>query len=609
MRKFFVLLCTAVSLLTAVSCAKDAVTKITITDYRMHDGEIDLYVGDVTYLDIETTPAGKAALLSYSSSDDDVVTGTEGYIIAHGPGYATLTISSTNGKKATLDVNVYKRMVSKWTSGASSLEIAPGYTKSFQISVTSAPDMTEDNRSIFTAANLNYQLVGDNEGYFYYKVKDNTVTIGCSDSAPKDGSYNARLFVTGTGTDYSTTTNLTAVYRPVTGVSVSPTTVSELFEGASRKLNASVSPAGATVQDLIWEVTSGDSHVSLGPDGMSCNVTGNSAGTAVVTVSSKENPSKKASCTITVVQPYVKELKASVNQNVYFVGSNEKRIFAVSVTPDDFPYTIKSDNTSIAEVNGDEITFKSAGMATFTIKAGDKSIQKSILAVDKNFTMTPYLPLELKSDDAEYLKSGRWKVPSSKTLLAGINQTVCIGVNGYTATEIDWINICAGLGVSNAAHYFSGTVTGDFSINLSEYHYFSIKSTYTLSTNGTLTVKTTDGRTATINLSAGLNSITFSSSKFGTNMYKTITNGGTLTLSKSSMDGNGASIIVNGGSSYIDDYACSKPCSDGDYTFKCDTGNVLYKGNTVYAEWANAGTYKVYCEECPSLYFNLKITN
>lgn len=604
----------AICALVSVSCSKEAVTSIRIVDERVIDGVLYLQTGATAMLAIETTPAGKESVLIYTSSNDNVVTAIEGFVTAHNPGYATLTISSVNGRKVTLEVCVQKRDITSWSSSTGALEVAPGFTNTFTVTVKSAPGMDDDNKQCFTAGNLEYTIENDPKGYFYTTVNENTVTVGCSSEAPKDGSYVSSLKITNISGTSHLNVKLTAIYRAVTGVSVYPTSISELFVGSKTTLTATVLPSNATAKDIEWYVTDTDA-LSLEPDGDKCVVTGLKAAKAMVIIKSKSDPSKQCNCVVTVVEPYVKSITAYVKQTVFVLGYSADRAFSVKVDPSDFPYTITSDNTSIAEMDGNDIKFKSAGMANFTIKAGTETIKKSILVIDNNYTLTPHSYININPySDPEAIQYGRVKVTTaSQPYLPGQNSQVVVGVNGYTCDSFDWYEIAAAYG-STANNFLTGSFSGDFTyIDKSENNFY-FKTAIAMSRTGTFSVKTTTGKTATLNVKAQFKTFFIKSTTLAT----VATNiGGTWTVSKSQVGASGSSgwrytVYINSTGYYSDDFSYTEPLQYLPATLKCDNSNLSVSGSsgdvTILGTTPN-GTYKLYLEECPDCYFYIQVNS
>lgn len=126
-----------------------------------------------------------------------------------------------------------------------------------------------DNRLKFRE---NYNGQGDYWNYFYHTWK----TFAISPFA------NASLFVPGKPT--------------ITSVSVSPTTLS-LDVGASATVSANVVTDNFANKAVNWLVTVGDDKVTVDANGL---VTGLATGSATVQATSVEDPTKKATCAVTV---------------------------------------------------------------------------------------------------------------------------------------------------------------------------------------------------------------------------------------------------------------------------------------------------------------------
>ena len=88
------------------------------------------------------------------------------------------------------------------------------------------------------------------------------------------------------------------VAQPVTGISLSPATFT-VSEGGTYKLTPVITPADAANKEVEYK-SGNNAVVVVANDG---TVTGVSAGVATITVSSKDDPTKIAVCTVTVGTP------------------------------------------------------------------------------------------------------------------------------------------------------------------------------------------------------------------------------------------------------------------------------------------------------------------
>lgn len=97
-----------------------------------------------------------------------------------------------------------------------------------------------------------------------------------------------------TAFQYRVLTNASVPNVPVTGVSVSPTSVS-VAAGLTRQLTATVAPSNSTNQNVSWS----SSNTSVATVNSSGLITAVAAGTATITVTTQDG-NKTATCTVTV---------------------------------------------------------------------------------------------------------------------------------------------------------------------------------------------------------------------------------------------------------------------------------------------------------------------
>ena len=154
-------------------------------------------------------------------------------------------------------------------------------------------------------------------------------------------------------------------------VSLSRTSLS-LNIGKTHKLSVTSKDKSSNTINDTYTWTTSDSKVATVSEG---TVKGISKGTAIITATSKTNPSKYSSCTVTV----------SNSSNIYIVNLpfvniplNVGETYSLTATSKDYDgnnvtdtYTWTTSNSSVATVSGGYITAVSAGTAT--IKATSKT--------------------------------------------------------------------------------------------------------------------------------------------------------------------------------------------------------------------------------------------
>ncbi len=176
---------------------------------------------------------------------------------------------------------------------------------------------------------------------------------------------------------------------PVASVTLNKTSLT-LTEGGSETLTATVAPADASNKAVNW--TSSNPNVASVENG---KVTAKTAGTAVITVASIADSTKKATCNVTVnAKPGsngpTQETKVSgvtLNVKKLTMGVKEKYTLKATVKPagvKNKKVTWKSDNTKVLTVKNGKLTAKKAGKAKITVtSAADKTKKKTITVTVK----------------------------------------------------------------------------------------------------------------------------------------------------------------------------------------------------------------------------------
>ena len=133
-------------------------------------------------------------------------------------------------------------------------------------------------------------------------------------------------------------------------------------------LNVSVLPADATDASVEYD-SSNPIVASTGSDG---TVTCIMAGETTITVTSKEDPSKSDSFTLTVSTPSVPVSSVSITNKTDSAKVGDSLTLKVSVSPSnasDKSVTYASSDTSVATVEDGVVSFLKAGTVTITVKS------------------------------------------------------------------------------------------------------------------------------------------------------------------------------------------------------------------------------------------------
>ena len=190
----------------------------------------------------------------------------------------------------------------------------------------------------------------------------------------------AMLFL---GLSACSSSSITTTPQGVTAVSISPTAV-QMLTGESKVLNVDVTVSGSVDQAVTWSSTN-PSVVVVDASG---KVTALKAGSATITATSKQNPSKKGNSSVTVQDPGVaNSVSVSPSSLDLQVGNTQSLTAKVTGTGNfDSTVTWSSSNTDVASVgpNG-TVTALKEGTTTITAtsKANSKLVASASVKVSK----------------------------------------------------------------------------------------------------------------------------------------------------------------------------------------------------------------------------------
>ena len=306
----------------------------------------------------------------------DVMTKTSNLTINSGSDITKLTVS-TNAKGSTFTINgkvkelytnvditvngsgtvekttgngkvTYEKAVTGVKLDKTTAQMKPGET--LKLTATIEPPTATNKEVTWKSSNEKVATVDQSGNVKAVANGEATITV-----TTKDGGKTATCTVT---------VNENEQNVPVSGVSISGNT--EINEGATTQLKATVTPENATNKNVTWE-SSNTEVATVNSDGL---VTGVKEGTATITV--KADGGKTASCTVTVksTRTEVDGVSISGNTNIKEKGTTQ---LTATVTPSSATnknVTWESSNTEVATVDSDGlVTGVKEGTATITVTA------------------------------------------------------------------------------------------------------------------------------------------------------------------------------------------------------------------------------------------------
>lgn len=263
-------------LLILISCNKEEITAIKVTDVSLSKMSINLTPGETESLIATVLPTNATNQnLTWSSDQPSIASVVDGKVTAISVGIAIITVNSEEGSiQATCTITVTPISVNGILLNKTSLSMNKGISETLYA-------------TIFPSNSTNKKL-------FWSSDNPSVVTVDGNGMVTSISGGSAVITVTTEDGTFSATCNVTVTIA-VTGVSLNKTSLS-LTGGQTETLLAIVDPTDATSQNLTW---SSDNPTIATVDEYG-KVAAISTGTAIITVTTKDG-SFKSTCTVTVI--------------------------------------------------------------------------------------------------------------------------------------------------------------------------------------------------------------------------------------------------------------------------------------------------------------------
>jgi len=388
------------------------VNPIEVSSVSVNSETLTLIAGETKKLSAGIAPSNATdKKVSVTSSDSSVVKAEGLTLTALNAGTAKITVKAHNGKSAVCTVTVVLPEVSSVSLSSSEMYLTAGESR--KLTATVLPQNAGNKAVAWTSSNTN--------------------------AASVDSSGNVTAIATGSAVITAKTSNgktascTVYVSVPVTGVTI-PTQIA-MKSGETHQLKATVSPANASDQTLIWT----SSNTKVATVDTSGKVTAIASGTAVITV--QTNNGKTAACTATVTTP----LESISLPEDEFTGQVGK---TYSITPifvpsnaDDRSFTVKVSDSTVLSVKDNKFTALKAGTATLTVTTpnGKSDSCKVTILGEAELTLI--------------------KKPSKTTYYIGDSLDTSGLKLGYTDTAGNYIELTKGFTISGGDTSSSGTQT------------------------------------------------------------------------------------------------------------------------------------------------------
>ena len=350
---------------------RDRIASVTVTAPA---GAKDVSIGSTLQLTAEVTPSDLPGMeIEWESSDTSVATvSADGLVTAKSKGTVTITVTVKNGpetKTATYEISVLKP-VTKVTVTPETLEMYVGdeieIEKALSITVEPADADYAGFKYTTSTAYISVsqgKITGERAG---------TVTLYITPNKANPKNLKAECKVT--------------VKAKVEGVAIQGASTQTVQVKRTLQLKASVTPSNAS-QEVVWSSSKPEFATVDAASGL---VTGVKEGTTVITATSKDNPSIKATCTVNVENVPVSSVE--LDKTTLSLLEGDSATLKATVKPDDAyekTPTWSSSNPNVATVSDKGVvTAVKAGTATITATCGGKKATCEVTVQSKYISVT-----------------------------------------------------------------------------------------------------------------------------------------------------------------------------------------------------------------------------
>ena len=330
------------------TCAVTVGEKVNVTGLTLDTSNLIMHKGELATLlaTIEPNNASEKTIVWTSSNRDVATVNASGVITAHQTGETVITAETKDGSyQRQCKVTVIQN-VTGLTLAFDTLKMARGKSKTLKANIEPA-DAT-------------------NKKIIWESSDDSVVTVTSSGVLRAQGAGNATILATTEDGGFSAYCNVT-VYVAVTGITLSASKVT-IPKGEKRILTATIAPADALNQELLWS-TSDESIAKV--DSVTGQVTGRAKGTAKITVTTADG-NYTDSCIVEVVQ-----LATGVTLSFSSISldAGKNKTISATVNPStasDRTVAWSSSDKKVATVSADgTVKAVSAGTAIITATSAD----------------------------------------------------------------------------------------------------------------------------------------------------------------------------------------------------------------------------------------------
>jgi uncharacterized protein YjdB len=301
--------------------------------------------------------------LTWNSDDPSVATVIGGVVYAHSEGTTRITVRNHNGSRvAACTVTVTPVRVTGLRFASTSRSVLMGHDNEQRLAPIVSPPNACDRRINWSTDNPAVAMVtadGYVRGVSLGRARITATTV--------DGSFSATVDI-----------SVTDFPVPVTGITLSHSSVSIVRQGSGVQITATVlpdvnNPPAATNQNVIWS-SNNPTVATVDKNGLvSANGPRSATGTAIITATTVDGGFTET-VNVTVTPIRVTGVSLSHTSHDMFVREGAFNLGAVvhPTTADNYDVIWNSNNTAVATVDSNGVvTTHSHGTATITVTTAD----------------------------------------------------------------------------------------------------------------------------------------------------------------------------------------------------------------------------------------------
>ena len=344
------------------SCLVTVIGKTDVTGVRI-DETFPVPVGKevgLNYAVLPTDASVKTVLFTVEEGKEDVLTiedPNRGIVKGVAVGEAQVTVTTAEGGYSdSCAVTVY-RAAEKVTITADGYEAAAGLEAGLTLALTATVSGEPTYDTVFWATSDPQTAAVAADGTVTAKAPG-TVTVRASlhpfDNPDYPADVTAEIKI-----------DIVAGSAAVESVAINEGETVTMFKGETKQLTCTVNPPNASEKTVVWSVTEGDDVVSVNAD--TGEVTALRPGSATVTVTSRSDAAKTASCTVTVREAVTAVRLDRDSLRLTLTGDGKTATLTAAVEPEeatDRRVLWTADPEGIVSVENGTVTALKAGTAT-----------------------------------------------------------------------------------------------------------------------------------------------------------------------------------------------------------------------------------------------------